>query len=147
MTAEVDLAALAALHAECFRNPRPWSASELADLVDSQGTQLLTEPGGFLVGRAVAGEAEVLTLAVAPARRRHGIAGRLLRAFLTSALGEGAETVFLEVAADNAAALALYRKHGFAEAGRRRGYYRDQPGAAVDALVLRRGLSVDPPKI
>jgi ribosomal-protein-alanine N-acetyltransferase len=45
----------------------------------------------------------------------------------------------LEVAVDNAAALRLYRRAGFAEAGRRRGYY-ERPGGRVDALVLTRVL-------
>jgi ribosomal-protein-alanine N-acetyltransferase len=90
--------------------------------------------------RAIAGEAEVLTLAVEPAHRRRGAARALLRGALAQATAAGAEQAFLEVAADNAAALALYREEGFEEAGRRAGYYQ-RPGArAVDALVLRRSL-------
>lgn len=131
-----DPARLAALHAECFTTPRPWSAAEIADMLDMPGTFLLDAPDGFLVGRALAGEAEILTLAVAPRARRHGIARGLVAAFLDRARGAGAATAFLEVAADNAAARALYAAAGFAETGRRPRYYRRPDGTAADALVL-----------
>lgn len=97
-------------------------------------------PTGFLLGRIVADEAEVLTLAVDPASRRRGIGARLVAAFLAEAAARGAGRAFLEVAADNAAARALYAAAGFAEVARRRGYYRDPAGGAVDALVLARDL-------
>ncbi len=146
MTGAPDLATLAAIHAASFVNPRPWSAPELRALLDGTGTFLLAEPGGFLIGRTVADEAELLTLAVAPDRRRGGIGARLIAAFTAEALARGSATAFLEVAADNAAALALYRRHGFAETGRRRRYYADGPGAPVDALVLCRVLPANSPR-
>ncbi|MGL4278861.1 MAG: ribosomal protein S18-alanine N-acetyltransferase [Albidovulum sp.] len=136
-----DPATLAGIHAASFRNPRPWSADEIAAILSGTGTFLLTAPHGFLIGRAIAGEAELLTLAVAPDARRQGSGGRLLADFLAESARRGAESAFLEVAADNAAALALYRRHGFAEAGRRRGYYRDSPGEALDAIVMSRRLA------
>lgn len=138
MTAARDPVALAAIHLASFRNPRPWSADGIAAILSGTGTFLLTAPEGFLIGRAIAGEAELLTLAVAPERRRQGAGERLLAAFLTESARLGAATAFLEVAADNVAALALYRRHGFDETGRRRGYYRDAPGEAVDAIVMSR---------
>ncbi|MBL8562090.1 MAG: GNAT family N-acetyltransferase [Gemmobacter sp.] len=134
--------AMAALHARCFTTPRPWSAAEFATLRADPLCFALTEPDGLLWGRAVAGEAELLTLAVAPEARRQGIAARLLAGFLAQAAARQAETAFLEVAADNAPALALYQRGGFAAAGRRRGYYRRPDGAALDALVMTRALSV-----
>lgn len=143
MTAARDLEALATIHRESFRNPRPWRADEIAAILSGTGCFLLTGPGGFLIGRAIAGEAELLTLAVAPDARRQGTGGRLLAEFLAESERLGAAQVFLEVAADNPAALALYRRHGFAEAGRRRGYYRDSPGATVDAVVMRRPVGRD----
>ncbi|MBZ4690253.1 MAG: rimI [Cereibacter sp.] len=129
--------ALAALHGRVFTVPRPWSAAEIAGLLDSAGVFLLTEPQGFLMGRAIAGEAELLTLAVAPEARRQGIGARLVAGFLTEARARQAESAFLEVAADNGAALALYDAAGFRQAGRRRGYYATAAGP-VDALVLSR---------
>lgn len=137
MTDAHDPAALADIHWASIRNPRPWSAEEIAAILSGAGTFLLTEAEGFLIGRTIADEAELLTLAVAPDRRRQGTGGRLLAAFLTESAKAGAATAFLEVAADNAPALSLYHRHGFAEAGRRCGYYRDLPGAPVDAIVMR----------
>jgi ribosomal-protein-alanine N-acetyltransferase len=139
--------ALARLHAACFTVPRPWSAQEFAALLADRGVILVTESAGFALGRVAADEAEVLTIAVDPAARRSGVGARLLGALLTEAATRGATEAFLEVAADNAAALALYRGAGFAEAGRRRGYYRGPSGAATDALILRRALTQGQPEI
>jgi [ribosomal protein S18]-alanine N-acetyltransferase len=100
----------------------------------------LIESDGFLIGRAVAGEAEILTLAVDPNARRRGTGGRLVQGFFTQAQNHNATTAFLEVAADNFAAIALYLRAGFAEVGRRRGYYEQAGYPAIDALVLSRPL-------
>lgn len=134
--------AMAALHGRCFTTPRPWSAAEFAELLADRFCFALVEPHGLLLGRAVAGEAELLTLAVAPEARCHGIAARLLAGFLTQAETRQAETAFLEVAADNTPAIALYQRGGFAPAGRRRGYYTQPGGPALDALVMTRALSL-----
>lgn len=136
---------LARIHADSFTVPRPWTAAEIDGLLATPGTFLIEVPDGFLIGRALAGEAELLTLAVAPPARRRGIGATLLAAFLDRAAAAGAGRAFLEVAADNAAARALYARAGFAEAGRRPGYYRRPDGGATDALVLARALaSADP---
>lgn len=133
---------LARLHAECFTVPRPWSAAEFSGLLDGPGVFLLTEgDAGFLLGRAVAGEAELLTVAVAPAARRQGLGARLVARFLAEATARGAGSAFLEVAAGNSAARSVYEAAGFAEAGRRRGYYRGADGRAEDALVLTKPLA------
>ena len=133
---------MARLHEKCFTTPRPWSAAEISDLLAAPHVFTVTEPAGFLIGRAVAGEAELLTVAVDPAARRQGIGARLIAGFLAEARAKNAESVFLEVAADNLAARGLYAAAGFAEAGRRRGYYRTPQGQALDALLLRRGLLI-----
>lgn len=133
-------AAMAALHAACFTTPRPWSAAEIASLLDSPLTFALTAPHGFIMGRVVAGEAELLTLAVAPDQRRQGIAARLMQSFLTECSTRAADSVFLEVAEPNLPARALYAAHGFAQSGLRRAYYHTPDGQAQDALVLVRSL-------
>jgi len=133
--------ALAMLHAQAFTTPRPWSAAEFAALKARPECFVVTAPGGFLVASAVAGEAEVLTLAVAPDARRRGIARGLVAGFLAVAAARGAQVAFLEVAADNAAALALYQALGFAVAGRRKGYYRTPEGTRIDAVVMTRRLA------
>jgi ribosomal-protein-alanine N-acetyltransferase len=139
--------ALACLHAACFTVPRPWSAEEFAALLGGEGVILVSESTGFALGRVAADEAEVLTIAVDPAARRKGIGARLLRGLLADAVARGATEAFLEVAADNAAALALYRGAGFAEVGRRKGYYSGRDGPATDALVLRQRLAPGRPEI
>lgn len=135
-----DAADLAAIHAACFTLPRPWTAIEIKALLDSPHVFALIESAGFLMGRAVAGEAELLTLAVLPSARRHGIGAALVQQFVTEARGRGAAEAFLEVAADNIAALALYQSAGFVTVGRRKGYYAGNEGQRIDALVLSRAL-------
>lgn len=137
--------ALALLHARCFRSPPPWSAADFAGLLADPLAFLLVEgDAGFLIGRAVAGEAELLTLAVAPEARRRGLARSLVARFLYQARVRGADRAFLEVAADNAAAIALYESTGFTLFGRRRGYYHAPDGTRTDALVLARDLATPP---
>ncbi len=133
---------MAALHRACFTTPPPWSAAAFATLVADPLVICLTEAQALLLVRLVAGEAEILTLAVHPDRRRQGVAQRLT-ALVHAQLAGSAAAVFLEVAADNAAARALYDSAGYRLVGTRRGYYRYAIAAPVDALVLRRDLSAD----
>lgn len=128
--------ALASLHQACFTTPRPWTEEEFGSLLKSPGAFLLNETHGFLLGRALAGEAELLTLAVDPSARRQGIGRRLLEAFENASRARGAESAFLEVAVDNVAARALYRATGWQESGVRKGYYRAPDGSSIDAIVL-----------
>jgi ribosomal-protein-alanine N-acetyltransferase len=129
---------LAALHARCFTTPPPWSAASFAALLDSPHVFLHHDPAGrgFVLGRVAAGEAELLTIATIPEARRGGLGRAMMAAFEAEARARGAETAFLEVAETNAPARALYAACGFAEAGRRRGYYLAEGGAAVDAMIL-----------
>ena len=129
---------LAALHAACFTAPRPWTAKEFGTILGLPHTFLLTQDGGFLVGRAAGGEAELLTLAVPPDARRQGTGGLLVENFLHQIALMGADTAFLEVACDNAPALALYESYGFAEVAERKNYMRDASGKARDAYIMRR---------
>lgn len=144
MIAAVDArasATLAALHARAFE--KPWDGAEFAKLLENPATFALiftaVDPVGFILGWAVAGEAEILTVAVAPEARRRGVGGELVTAAAAAAVVRGALSVHLEVAEDNAAARALYAKLGYQEAGRRRGYYAGACGP-VDAIVMRRDL-------
>jgi len=129
-------AEMAALHAASFTTPRPWSLAEIGGLLQSPLVFACSDSQGFAMGRVVAGEAEVLTLAVAPQARREGLGARLLAAVLAEAKARGAEMAFLEVASGNAAARALYGRAGFAESGRRRAYYRAPDGTVQDALIM-----------
>ena len=143
---EAILAGLACLHASAF--PRGWSADELGVLLKTPGCAGFTARTdetvpGFLLFRSAGLEAEILTLAVAPGWRRRGIGRRLTEALVAWTAGNGIGDIHLEVACDNAPAVALYRQLGFREAGRRRGYYSAPNGQEADgrrdALRMRLG--------
>ena len=140
---EDDLDALAQVHASAFQPG--WDAEDIADLGSGPGVfALIVEadgPIGMLLGRAVAGESEILTLAVDPAARRQGVAAALVAAACAAAKAAGAEEMFLEVAVDNIAALALYERAGFVRAGLRPAYYEREGGEPADAVVMRRDLN------
>ena len=144
--AEADLDALARVHGLAFTPG--WDAEAIADLGSGQGVfGLIVEhphPVGMILCRAIAGEAEILTLAVDPAARRRGIGQALVAAAAGLARLDGAAEMFLEVAVDNAAAVALYEKSGFIRAGLRRGYYERGDSDRGDALVLRLDLNNAP---
>ena len=135
-----DAEAAASIHAQAF--DEAWSAADLAGFLTGLGGFGFAVAGGeglagFILCRLVADQAEVLTLATAPDHRRQGVAAALIQAAVAAAGAGGAKSLFLEVAADNAAALALYGAADFTAVGRRAGYYQ-RPAGAVDALVLRR---------
>jgi [ribosomal protein S18]-alanine N-acetyltransferase len=138
--------ALARLHAASFETP--WTAADIAALLDGPGGFALkvSDPQvrGFVLARAISYDAEILTLAVEPAFRRQGLARLLTEAAAQLAATLGAESLFLEVAEDNPAAIALYANLGFEQVGHRRGYYARAGAAPVDALVMRRDLNRRP---
>lgn len=132
-------ARLAALHASAFN--APWDAATFETLLGQAGVHLTEVADGFILVRTVVDEAEILTLAVRPADRRRGIGAALVARGAANAAAQGATRLFLEVAEDNAAARALYERSGFAEAGRRPGYYARAEGSDQDALILALNLS------
>lgn len=132
--------ALAELHARCFSVPRPYNAEEFGALLASDLVFLCPHASGFALGRAAAGEAELLTLAVHPDHRRGGIGRQLLSNFEQAAQNRGAQGAFLEVAATNIAARRLYEATGYAVSGRRRDYYRHPGGQRIDAIQMAKPL-------
>lgn len=130
---------LAVLHAACF--PDPWDAAAISALLVAPDTFAYAHEDGFVLARAAGGEAEILTLAVVPPARGQGLGAALLRAAIVRAQELGAQTMFLEVGADNPHALALYAGLGFAKVGTRKAYYSATSGNG-DALVLRLSLPV-----
>lgn len=129
---------IAALERECFSTP--WSEAMLTEvLFDSQASFIVAESeDGGVLGYAglqvVLDEGYIDNIAVEPNARRHGVADELLDVFCR--FGE-ANLAFLtlEVRASNAPAIALYRKHGFEEAGRRKNYYTKP---TEDAVIMTR---------
>ncbi len=136
----LDLQIVAGLHGRCF--PRePWDETTFAHSLAIPGTfaclaALEGEPRGFVLGRNIAGEGEILSLGVDPLARRRGLGRRLVAAALAAAQVGGARRVLLEVAVDNRAALRLYEDCGFSAVGRRPRYYGRGPAPAADALLL-----------
>lgn len=140
-----DTERLAAIHAAGFPGAA-WSAADLAALLREEtvfgivarranmfGTRSVV---GFVLLRSVAGEAEILTIAVAPSHRRRGVARALVEEAFRRLYRDRVEAVFLEVDAGNAAALALYRRLGFTRVGERKGYYAHGSVPGATALVM-----------
>lgn len=130
----------AALHKAAFA--APWSVSEFESLladssVVADGVGGSSTIAGFILSRRAADEAEILTIAIDPAARRRGLATALLGYHISQLARLGVAHLFLEVDQLNAAALALYRRYGFAQVGRRPGYYARPDGTRAMALVLR----------
>ena len=131
---------LATLHAAAFKNTRSWTEAEFADLLGSDFSFVEGDDSGFALGRVIADEAELLTLATLPSLRRQGFARHWLARFEYTAKKRGAATAFLEVAEDNTAAIALYLSAGYAKTGARSNYYTRTDGLHVGALIMAKTL-------
>lgn len=137
--------AIADLHRKLF-DPG-WDGASVRTLAAGQGAITLLATTGdpeaavaFILGRVTAGEAEILSVGVAEAWRRRGLAARLVSELSRRAAEIGAGRLFLEVAVDNGAARRLYGRLGFSEVGRRALYYETRDGRRTDALVMSRNL-------
>lgn len=136
-----DAAAMAELHAAAFPSPEAWSLNAFKDLAAqpttcAAGMIIDGDLQVMLVAQFVAGEAEILTLATAPAARRRGLAGQLLSDLEQRLRPDGLTKWLLDVAADNVGAIAFYEKHGFQVDGRRSNYYKRLEGQRVDAILM-----------
>lgn len=141
-----DARAIAAIHGVSFQ--RGWGEDEIYRLLieknvvahrataAANGRKVI----GFILSRLAAGEAEILSVAIAPAWRGRKLARPLLDLHLRRLAGLGTRTVFLEVGEHNAAATQLYRRAGFREVGKRQGYYQGHYEGGATALVMRRDL-------
>ena len=133
---ERDVPAISMIEEASFETP--WSVREIARdvaLGDSTCFIVASEEGdviGFSEMRLVAGEAQIYNIAVAPESRGRGAGESLLRYQIDKAKESGCSVVDLDVRAGNTAALALYKKAGFKEVGRRKDYY----GPDKDAVLM-----------
>jgi len=133
-----------AVHAlECSVFPHPWSRANFTDSLTSgydgwvlcaHGDEALA--GYFLLMYAV-DEAHLLDVAVAANRQGGGLGRFLLDRIALRALEQGMESILLEVRPSNERALAVYRRYGYQEIGRRKGYYPAHEGRREDAIVMR----------
>ena len=135
-----DAKAMASIHAESFE--RSWDALEMA--VHTQrdlcfGIEQNDALCAFIIISQAADQAEILTIATAKAARRRGLGRQLLDAAFAQLSENGTAELFLEVAEDNIAAIALYKNAGFQPIGRRPGYYR-RPGGRIAAITLSKTL-------
>ncbi|MCX8281812.1 ribosomal protein S18-alanine N-acetyltransferase [Phyllobacterium sp. 0TCS1.6C] len=142
-----DARHVAPIHAATFF--QPWSEDDIeAMLRDARTFGFIAReegnrkapPGGFVLARQILDEAEILTIGVAPASQRQGLGYALMDATLRHLHNARAGMLFLEVDELNAAAIALYRRLGFKQVGRRPGYYETAAGR-VAALTMRRDLT------
>jgi [ribosomal protein S18]-alanine N-acetyltransferase len=140
----------AKIHALSFAHP--WAAAEFESLLAGRdvigqaaiAAALWRKNGkgltAFVLSRCALDTAEILTIAVAPPARGKGIASALLANHLAALAAKGAKTLFLEVEADNRAALSLYQRFDFRQVGEREAYYRKSDGTHAEALILSREL-------
>ena len=137
-----DCPALAALDARC--NPSPWLAAQFQTALHSPHDYVVVLEGagqtlaGFAVWQTLFDESELHLIATEPALRRQGLATQLLNEWFQTAAAENLQRLFLEVREGNLNAQALYRKHGFAECGRRRDYYPLAEGGREDAVWMEK---------
>lgn len=123
-----------------------WTRSQCAGILPLSGVVLTIarddryQTRGFSLQRTIAGESELLLLAVHRAAQRCGIGSRLLDRFVESSRALGASRFHLEVR-DGNPATAMYEAYGFAPEGRRSNYYRGSDGRLFDAVTM--ALTVD----
>lgn len=124
-------------HAKSFPAGKGWAATVFRTYFDRATTIVGGDAQSFVLGTVILDEAEILTVATDPAVQRQGKARAALRDFVNHADARNVTRVFLEVAADNAPALALYAQAGFAQTSIRKGYYRRANAPNCDAIVMQ----------
>lgn len=127
---------LSRAYSAAFPNSRHWSADEFASLLADPQCKCFGDSRCFALTRKVLDEIELITIATNPDHRRQGLARSVMALWMKQAKAVGTKNAFLEVAADNKTAQALYADCGFTETGRRKAYYRRSDAPSVDALIL-----------
>ena len=128
----------------CFS--RPWSKRMLGEELENQCAAFLVaeDENGTVLGYAgllvMLDEGYITNVAVFPEYRRLGVAAKIIEVYMNFAAANNLAFLTLEVRSSNEAAIALYRRFGFEEVGRRKNYY-DLP--KEDALILTRYFKED----
>ncbi len=135
-----DAEAVAAIEKCCFS--LPWSAEAIKESLQNPASCFLAaEEAGALIGYIglyfVAGEGQILNIATHPDHRRKGCGRALMEAAVAEAKNVDITSLFLEVRASNAPAIALYEGLGFSALGKRKHFYTHP---TEDALVM--GLNI-----
>lgn len=139
-----DLEAIMAIERSVY--PFPWTVGNFRDsLAAGHDAQLLRAPDGavraYSVAMAGVDETHLLNLAVASEAQGQGLARALLDALVADARLRGHAKIWLEVRLGNERAHGVYRRYGFVEVGRRRGYYPAVAGQREDACVMQLALA------
>lgn len=123
--------------------PFPWTEGNFNDSLANGHECWICSDAAGMVGYAVMmqvlDEIHLLNISIAAECQRQGLGSELLEFLFAEARNAGAQTMFLEVRPSNASGRALYRRYGFEEIGRRRGYYPGH-GEREDAVVMKRTL-------
>jgi ribosomal-protein-alanine N-acetyltransferase len=127
---------------ECSVFPHPWSRANFMDsLASGYDAWVLRDPAGGLAGYFLLmyalDEAHLLDVAVAAPLHGRGVGRYLLDRIADRARAERMESILLEVRPTNTRALQVYQRYGYAEIGRRKGYYPAHEGRREDAIVMR----------
>lgn len=141
------IAQLAEIHASAF-SPG-WSADDFATHMDLASDDVIdiVEDGevcGFAITRTAVDQSEILTIVVSPTQQRKGLGRALLQLAENCALERGADIMFLDVAADNPSATAMYIGAGYHQCGTRPRYYRREINGIVgrvDAILYKKHLA------
>ncbi len=139
-----DVEVLAKLHVACFKKPWPAEAFQFL-LGEGRAFGFLVEVDthhclGFILGRIVLDEAEILSLGVMPEYSRQGVGQLLVAKLIDHTQSLGVREIFLEVSDGNQPALNLYNKFGFNTCGRRENYYKEGEFDSPHALIIRKNL-------
>lgn len=130
-----DVAVLAEMEQRCFSDA--WSENMVRDLVDSSWDKVWVLESetilGFINYRFIAGEGELMRIAVLPEQRGHGYSKKLMDTMMEDAFQNQITDLTLEVRAGNEPAIGLYKAYGFVEEAVRKNYYHDP---TEDALIM-----------
>lgn len=127
---------MAKLHLLSGSLTRPWSESEYKILLSTDTIRFFYVENGFLVGRLIGPDAEILNVIVHPKYRRLGKARYLIDKFEKEAREEGSSKCFLEVAESNSRANKLYQSLNYLSVGKRKNYYEFVDGRKDNASIL-----------
>ena len=127
---------MAKLHSLSGSQTRPWSEIEYKKLLETTTSRLFYTENGFLVGRVIDRDAEILNVVIHPDYRRLGKASKLICMFEKEAKNAGSSRCFLEVAESNNSARKLYTGLGYLKVGQRDNYYNFTDGRTDNAAIL-----------
>ena len=126
---ENDIEKVASLEVEIF--PDPWSAKSIKETYEQKYALILGAYQdetliGYVIFYYIIDEGEIARIAVSPSHRRQGVANQIFAGLLEFCSQNDIERILLDVRISNEAAIAFYRKSGFAEDGIRKNFY-DNP--------------------